>query len=149
MVNPSPPRLTQLVAEALGTGEIPDEVSTILTARVWTVHKDGAALSLEKRSGRGIHYFRAHLALGVDLIPGLDQMTLFGGDPDRMVYILKSVFSVWVDLYSSSQHIFSCYRTPPGGGDSPRGLHGAALRLRHAMSGPCESLGGNLPARLA
>ena len=78
MVDPSPPRPPWPVTEALGTRAIPYELSAILTACFCTVCEDGAALSSDKRSGRGIHSFLAQLALGVDLIPGLDQVTLVG-----------------------------------------------------------------------
>ena len=66
-----PPRPPRLVEEALGTGVILCELSAILTGRFRTVCKDGAALPLDKRSGRGIQSFLAHIPLGVDHIPGL------------------------------------------------------------------------------
>ena len=63
-----PPRL---VAEDLGTGAILGKLSVIPAGRLRTVHKDGEALPLDKRSARGIHPFLAQLALGVDQIPVL------------------------------------------------------------------------------
>ena len=65
---PRPPRL---VAGALGTGSIPDELSVILAVRFWTIHEDGVDLPSDKRSGRGVHYFLVQIVLGVDHISGL------------------------------------------------------------------------------
>ena len=53
MVNPGPLRPPRLVAEALGTGAIPSELSMILADHFRTVREDGAALSLYKRLGQG------------------------------------------------------------------------------------------------
>ena len=78
MVNPAPPRPPLSVTEALGTKVILSELSAIIVDHLRTVHKDGAALSSEKRSGRGNHSFLAQLASGGDLIPGLEQVILVG-----------------------------------------------------------------------
>ena len=94
--------------EALGTGAIPAELSMILTARFQTVRKDWAALFSEKRSGRGINSFLAQLASGVELIHGLERVTLVRVDLDGMVHLLHSPFYIQVDLYSASQRIFDC-----------------------------------------
>ena len=98
MVKPGLLRPPHLVAEALGTGAIPDELSAILTDRFRTVCEDRVALSLEKRSVQGIHELLAQLALGVDLTPGLKWMTLVGVNPDGMVHLLHSIFSVRAEL---------------------------------------------------
>ena len=71
MVDPDPPLTLQLVAEALGIGAILADISTILMDRFRTVREYGADLSLEKRSGFGIHSFLTQLVLWVNLIPGL------------------------------------------------------------------------------
>ena len=55
---------------------VPAKLSTILADRFRTVHKDGADLSLEKHSDRGIQSFLMQITLGVDLIPGLERVTL-------------------------------------------------------------------------
>ena len=106
MVDPDPPYMTQLVEEALGTGVILCELSAILTGRFRTVCKDGAALPLDKRSGRGIQSFLAHIPLGVDHIPGLDRVNLLGVDPDGMVHLFHSLLSVLIDIYSTSRCLF-------------------------------------------
>ena len=63
--------------EDLGNRVVPAELSTILADRFRTVRKDGADLSSEKHSGRGIHSFLMQIALGVDLIPGQERLALF------------------------------------------------------------------------
>ena len=88
MVNPPPPRPPRSVAEALGTGEIPDKLAAILALHSQTVREDRTALTPEKRSGQGIHSFLAQLTLGVDLVPGLERVTVVGVDPYRRVHIM-------------------------------------------------------------
>ena len=115
----------------------------------------GRPLYSEKRSGRGIHSFLAHLALGVDLITGLKGVNLVRFNPDGMVNLLHSLLSVRFDLYSASQRIFAYWGgsafqgPPPGGGHYQRGLRGAALYLRRSTIGPNDAPGGNLPTGLA
>ena len=87
-----------MVAVALETGAIPDKFSAILVDFFGTVCKDGAALPSDNHSGWGIHSFLAQIELGVELFPGLERVTLFGVNPDGMVYILHSLFSVRFDL---------------------------------------------------
>ena len=98
MVNSNPLRPPWLVAEALGTGAIPAEISAIFAARFRTICEDGAALSSKKCSGWGIHSFLTQLAYKVDLIPGLEQMTLVRVELDGVVHLLHSLFFVWVNL---------------------------------------------------
>ena len=93
-----PPQPPWSVAEALGTRSIPTDLSGILEDRSWTVCKYGASLSLEKRSVWEIHYFLTQLALGMDIFPGLDRVTLARFDLGGVVHLLHSLFSVWVDL---------------------------------------------------
>ena len=71
MVDLPPLRPPRSVAEALGTGAIRAKLSAILAAHSQTVFKDGTDLTLEKRSGQGIHSFLVPLASGVDPVPGL------------------------------------------------------------------------------
>ena len=89
------------MAEDLGTRAILSKLSTILTIRFRTISEDGADLPSDKRLGQGIHSFLAQLALVVDNIPGLDRVTLVVVEPDGMVNLLHSLFSIPVDLYSS------------------------------------------------
>ena len=98
MFDPAPPRPPRLVAEALRTRGIRSELSTIPMARFRTVRKDGAELSSDNHSSRGVHSFLAQLVLGVDLIPRLERVTVVRVDLDVMVYLLHSLFSVWVKL---------------------------------------------------
>ena len=71
------------------------------------VHEDGVALSSEKRLVRGNHSFLEQLLSGVDLIPCLDWVTLVRFDPDVMVHLLHSLFSVRFYLYSTSRRLFA------------------------------------------
>ena len=89
------------MAEDLGTGEIPAELTVILASHSRTVHEDGAALTPEKRSGWEIHSFLAQLASGVDPVPGLKPVTVVGVDLEGRVHIMHLLFSVRVDLYST------------------------------------------------
>ena len=107
MVDPVLLRPPWLVAEALGTGAILGELSMILTGCFQTVRDYGAALPLDKCSVRGIHSFLAHIALGVEHITGLEQVTLVEVEPDGMANLLKSLFYVPVVLYSTSQRLFA------------------------------------------
>ena len=152
MVDLPPSCPPQLVAEDLGTRAIPSELSEILTARFGTVHKDGAALSSEKRSGQG-PFLTGAACVGVDLVPVLERVTLIRVDPDGVVHLLYSLLSIRFDLYSTSRHLFACRairlsRASPGGGDSPLVLCVAALCSRRAVSGLHNSPGGNIPSRL-
>ena len=108
MVNPGPPRPPRLVAEALGTRSILAKLAAILTDHSRTVREDGAALTPEKRSGRGIHTFLAQLASGVDPVPGLEQETVVRVYPDRRVHLMLSIFSVQFDLYLTQRRLFAC-----------------------------------------
>ena len=56
---------------------------------------------MKKRSGWGIHSFLAQLASGVDLFPGLEQVTLVGVDPDGIMHLTHLLFYVRVDIYST------------------------------------------------
>ena len=46
--------------------------------------------------------------LGVDLIPGLEWVTLVRVNLEGMVNLLHSLFSVRVELYSTIQRLLSC-----------------------------------------
>ena len=107
MVESPPPRPPRLVVEALGTGEIPGELSAILAGRFRTVRKDGAALLSDKLSVRGINSFLEQVAPGVDRIHGLERVTLVGIEPDEMVHLFHSLFSVPFGLYSTIQRLFA------------------------------------------
>ena len=102
MVDPGTPLPPRLLAEALGTRVIFTELAAILAAHFQTVREDITALSAEKRSGRWIHYFLAHLTLGFDPVLGLERVTLVGVDPYGMVHLMQLLFSVLVDIYSPS-----------------------------------------------
>ena len=102
MVDPGTPIPPRLLAEALGTIVILTKLAAILAAHFQTFCEDVTALSAEKRSGRGIHYFLAHLTLGFDPVLGLERVTLVGVDPYGMVHFMQLLFSVLVDIYSPS-----------------------------------------------
>ena len=94
MVNQSPLWPPQLVAEALGTGAIPDELAAILAAHYQTVHEYRTDRMPEERSIRLIHSVLAQLASGMDLVPGLERVTAVGINPDGKVLLMHSLFSV-------------------------------------------------------
>ena len=116
MVNPPTPRPPRLLAEAMGTGVIPAEIAAILADNSRSVRKDGVALLAEKRSIRGIHSFLAQLESGVDPVPGLERVTLVWVEPDRIVYLMHLLLSVWVDIYLTSQCMFACLGKLPAEG---------------------------------
>ena len=104
------------MAEALGTGAIPAELATILAAHSRNVCKDETARTPEKRSGRLIHSFLTQLASGVGPVPGLEQVTLVGLDPDRRVLLVHSLFSVWFNIYLIHRRLFNCLGDLPAKG---------------------------------
>ena len=108
MFDPGPLRPPWLVLEALGTGAILTEIATILASHSQTVRKDRAALLADKCLGRGIQYFLAQLASGVDPVPGLERVTLVRVEPDKMVHIMHLLFSVRVDFYLTRRCLFAC-----------------------------------------
>ena len=55
----------------------------------------------------------------VDLIHGLERVTLIGVDLDRMFHILHSLFYVKVDLYSTSRNLCYCQVKLPTEGLPP------------------------------
>ena len=107
------------MTEALGTREILDDLSAIITSRFQTVREDGAVLSLEKRSGWGFHYFLEQLVLVMYHIPGLERVTLVEVDPDGMVHLMHLLLSVWVDIYLTSRRLFACLGELPANGLPP------------------------------
>ena len=98
MIAPPPPRPPWSVAEALGTGAIPDELAAILAAHSQTVREYGTALTPDKCLGRGIISFLAQLELGVEPVPGLERVTLVGVDPDGKVHLMQLLFSVQANV---------------------------------------------------
>ena len=93
-------RSPRSVAEVLGTKSIPAELAAILAEHSWTVRKDGSARTPEERTGRVLHAFLSHLALGEVPVPGLDKVTLVGVDEDGRVHLMHSLFSFRVNVYS-------------------------------------------------
>ena len=88
-------------------GEIPADLTAIIAAQSQTVCEEGAALAVEKRSGRRIHFFLVNLASGVDLVPGLDRVTVARVEPYRRVHLMHSLFSVRVNIYLTRRRLFS------------------------------------------
>ena len=101
MVDPGLPRSPRSVAGVLGTRSIRAKLAAILVENSRTVRKDGTARTPEDHTGRGLHAFLSHLALGEVLVPGLEQVTLVGVDEDRKVHLMYSFFSVLVNVYSN------------------------------------------------
>ena len=119
MVNPGLPRSPRSVAEALGTGTIPAELAAILAEHSRTVRKDGTERTPEERTGRGLHSFLSHLALGEVPVLGMERVTLIGVDTDRRLHLMHSLFSVRVDVYSTECRLFACLGELPVEGLPP------------------------------
>ena len=100
MFNLNPPPLPRLVGEVLGTGQLPDNLVAALLARFRVTKEDGGPLSPEKRYGRGVYSFLAHVASGVDPVPNFERVGILQVNPDGTVHVLHSMFSVPVKLYS-------------------------------------------------
>ena len=52
-------------------------------------------------SDRVIHSFLAQLESGVDLVLGLEQVTMVRLNPDGRVILMHSLLSIWVNVYST------------------------------------------------
>ena len=63
---------------------------------------------MERRAGRGLHYFLRHLDSGVDPVPRFERLSLLGVSQDGTVNLLHSLLSVTVGFYSMAQWIFAC-----------------------------------------
>ena len=88
MIVLDPPRPPRLVGEVLGTVRLPDNLTEILENRFRTVCEDvGGGMSTEKRVGRGLQSFLAHLAPGVDLVPILERLFLLGVEQNITVHL--------------------------------------------------------------
>ena len=106
------------MGELLGNVRLPEDIFVALLDRFGVTKEDGRPLSLEKRSGRVLHSFLAHLASGMDPVPYFERVALFQVDLDKTVHLLHSLLSVPVGLYSMSWRLFACC------GDLPlEGLH--------------------------
>ena len=74
---------------------------------IYVVCKDGTACTPEERTGRVLHGFLSHLALGEVPVPGLEKVTIVGVDRDGRVHIMHSLFSVRVNVYSTECRLFA------------------------------------------
>ena len=84
-----------------------EDLVAALSSQFRVTKEDGGPLSPDKRSGWGVHLFLAHLASGVDLVPGVERMGLLQIDPDETLHILHSMSSVLFDLYSTARRLFA------------------------------------------
>ena len=109
-------RSPRSVAEVLRTGSIPAELAAILAEHSRTVRKDGSTLTPEERTGRVLHAFLSHLALGGVPVPGLEKVTLVGVDEDGRVHLMHSLFSVRVNVCSTECRLFACVGELPAEG---------------------------------
>ena len=108
MVYPNPHRPNQFVGGVLGTVPFPENLVEALTGQFLAVWEEGGALSMKRRTVWGVHSLLGHLTSGVDPVPGLERLTLLGGNQDGAVHLLHSLFSVPVGLYYSPRW-FSIY----------------------------------------
>ena len=139
MVDPGLPRSQRSVTEVLGTESIPAKLAEILVDYSQTVRKDGRACTPEERTGRGLHAFLPHLALGEVPVPGLERVTLVGIDEDRRVHLMHSLFSVRVNVYSTECRLFACLGELPAEG-LPQVTEILPDFVRHgALFTPCRS----------
>ena len=65
-----------------------------------------------------VHSFLAELVLEVDLVSGLDKVTMVGLKTDRRVFLVHSLLSICDNFYSTQRHIFVCLVDMPA-----KGLH--------------------------
>ena len=56
----------------------------------------------------GLHSFLSHLASGIDPVPGFEKLCLLGVDWEGTVHLMHLLFSIPVDLYSTSRRLFAC-----------------------------------------
>ena len=137
MVDLDPPPPPRLVEEVLGTVQLPNNLVVALSDRPRVKKEDGGKLSPEKRSGQVVHSFLAHLAhlaSGADPIPGFERVRLLQVDPDGLVHVLHSMFSVPVDLYSSARRLFAYWGELPLEGLPPVGEFPVdAFLVRHSV----------------
>ena len=98
-------------------------------------------MSTEKRSRRGLHSFLEHIELGVDPVPGMERIFLLGVDQYGTVYLLHSLFSVPVDLYSKTRRLFACQGDMPG--ETPPQWWNF-LQRPSRCAGPCELFLGKI-----
>ena len=68
----------------------------------------GRGVPSDKCSGRGIHFFLAHIVSGVELVPRMERVTLVGVDPDGKFCLFHSLSYFRVDLYSTIWRLFAC-----------------------------------------
>ena len=54
-----------------------------------------------------IHSFLAQLESGVDLVLGLEQVTMVRLNPDGRVILMHSLLSIWVNVYSTQRRLFA------------------------------------------
>ena len=66
-----------------------------------------------------IHSFLEELALEVDLVPGLERVTMIGLDLGVRVIFIHSLFSVRVNVYLTQQRLFACLGKLPAKGVPP------------------------------
>ena len=100
----------------LGIGQLLGDLVEALLAWFRVTREDGGSLSIEKRSGRGVHSFLAYLASGVDPVPGFERVVLLQVDLDGTVHLLHLLFSVPAGLYSTAWRLFTCRGELPNEG---------------------------------
>ena len=62
---------------------------------------DRTSRTPEERSGQDLHSLLAHLAFGEVPFPGLEWVTLVGVYPEGRVHLMHSLFSVYINVYST------------------------------------------------
>ena len=93
---PVPPSAALVSGRVLGTGRVFKELVSSLSAWFRVTREVRGLILLELQSVQGFHAFLRLLASKVDPILGVKLLSLLGVDPDRMVHLLHSFFSVSV-----------------------------------------------------
>ena len=83
----------------LGTSSLPGNLVKALSERFRDMREEVVSLLTEKRSGRGVHSFLAHIASGVDMVPGFEGVAILQVDLDGTVHLMHLLFSVPVGMY--------------------------------------------------
>ena len=116
MDNPGRRRPPWLVAEVLGTSQLPDSFVRDLSARCRLTGPNGEPLSTNLLKARGIHAFLELLTAEAAPVPGLAKLTLLGMYRDGRAHIFHSLFSVLVGPYNPDRRLFGCRgELPPEG----------------------------------
>ena len=116
MADPGIRRPPRLVAEVLGTGQLPVDFFGDFSTQFFLTVSDGTHLLTNLRKGGELHAFLGRLTAEAAQVLGLADLTVLGVDRDGGAHILHSLCSVPVGLYNPDQRLFGCCREFPAEG---------------------------------